>query len=119
MDPMAEDDLRAVADRLDAGLYVQNLHGMLEELGRTVRQARGPEQLAVWVVESVVADLRSDWEPRTLPTAEYDQTNGGLTPVLRDVIDCLLEARPEEELYVALQRLVSRFLELESSRATA
>lgn len=119
VDRSAENDLRSVAERLRNGLYVNNLHAMLPPLGRLVRQTTGSEQLAAWVVESVVADLCSEWDDRRLPTEEYDQVNSDLTPALLDVVDRLLLGRAPEEVNAAVEHLVSSFVELQRAAAAA
>lgn len=120
VDRSAENELRIVGERLPDGLYVNNLHAMLPPLGRLVRRTTGSEQLAAWVVESVVADLCSEWDGRMLPTEEYDRVSADLTPALQNVIDCLLvRGTSSEDVNAALEHLVSSFIQLQRAAAAA
>lgn len=117
MDASIENELQALSDGLDKGLFVANLEALIEITKRILSKADDGEiVVAAYVVESVLADLQTFWEDYPLPPTAFELVNAELGPVLKRVVTAMMDPGKRVFLPGHLASLVSGFIALQHSR---
>ncbi len=117
MDLSVETALHGLSDGLDKGLFVENLHELIEFSKQVVTQASGPIRVAAYVVESVLADLDGFWDDVPVSSERYVEVNAQLGPALKRAVQAMI--RPDERplLQDQLEGLVGGFIALQRTQA--
>jgi hypothetical protein len=111
-----ENELQALSDGLDKGLFVANLEALIEITKRILSKADDDEiLLGGYVVESVLADLQTFWEDYPLSPAAFELVNAELGPVLKRVVTAMMDPGRRVFLPSHLASLIAGFLALQHS----
>lgn len=119
MDRGLEAALDELRDRLDEGLFLDNLEAMLVAVRTVIRNTSGHVQVAAWTIENVLADLHNCWDDRPLRPITLERANEALMPLLGKVLHGIRGESSPSALYSDVERLVASFFELQDSGAIA
>ena len=92
--------LRLLEEKLDKGLFVNNLRDMARicvDLARNEEPAT-----AFYVLRSIFLDVASDWDERPLSPEEVERVESKLMPSILEVIYTLKNREPVETICHAL-----------------
>ncbi len=109
---MSLDELRS---RLEDGLHQENLRRLLLLINELTQATQEP--LALYVLASVIGDLEAKRRDQPLDTSQAEAAEGELMPALRQVVFCLQRSAPLDDLHKSLNRLISRYVELDRAGA--
>ena len=102
--------MNELAQKLQQGLSVNNLRALVDRCRALSQESN--DRVALYVLESVFADILRDWDERALSPQEVEKAEEAIVnPSLR-LLECLRGNRPLEAEMKILEELVSNFVSL-------
>lgn len=98
---------KALRDKIDKGLYIQNLDEMISICRNALEQVENP--LPYFVIGKVLATIREEWEGEPVTVEEVHRIEMAvIDPILR-ILDWVEHEESKGDLIQALNNLINAF----------
>lgn len=109
---MLETKLSKLDELLKDGLHLHNLSAMMEICRDVDRTTETP--LPSYVLLSVFADLSKTYSGRPLPSVTHEEVSSALVPLIKEVLQKLLDGASGTSLYDPLNRLIREHIRVQT-----